>query len=58
MRLLIISFLFLRQIKYIFGLFSLYKDDFALFSALAAFEILAFSLILTWLRAILILNCL
>ena len=47
MRLLIASFLFPRQIKYIFSLFSLYKDDFALSSALAASKILASSLILT-----------
>jgi hypothetical protein len=58
MRLLIASFLFLRQIKYIFSLFSLYKDDFALFSALAASKILVSSLILTLLRAISVLDCL
>jgi len=33
--------------KYIFSLFSLYKDNFALFSALAASKILIFFSILT-----------
>jgi len=55
-RLLIGSFWFLRQIKHIFSLFSLYKDDFALSSALAASEILASSSILTWPRAIPVLD--
>jgi len=56
MRLLIVSLLFPRQMKHIFGLFSLYKGDFALSSALAASEILAFSLILTLPKATSVLN--